>query len=139
MPLPLGTESTANLYIFIISLHIKRKIFLTKEIIGLHSRAAGEKYINIFYQPNTIHPSTDHVRTMLVPTSYHVRSIPLAIEANMERGWCAYLYTVFTFREGKRAGKLMDNMEQSSFRIFIYLYIQESYTNILCCEDINIS
>lgn len=96
-------------------------------------------FVITFYHFCLLHLPTDHVRTMLVPTSYHVRSIPLAIEANMERGWCAYLYTVFTFREEKRAGKLMDNMEQSNFRVFIYLYIQESYTNILCCEDINIS
>lgn len=75
MPLPLGTESTANLYIFIISLHIKRKIFLTKEIIGLHSRATGEKtYKHILpteYDTPLDRPCSYHARTNFVPCSFY--------------------------------------------------------------------
>ena len=36
-------------------------------------------------------------RTMVVPKSYQVRSIPVAIEANKVRTWYDFEYTIFTF------------------------------------------
>ena len=36
-------------------------------------------------------------RTMVVPKSYQVRSIPVAIEANKVRTWYDFKYTIFTF------------------------------------------
>ena len=44
-------------------------------------------------------------RTMVVPKSYQVRSIPVAIEANKVRTWYDFKYTIFTFREGMKTRK----------------------------------
>ena len=41
---------------------------------------------------------------MFVPKSYHVRSIPVAIEANKERVWNDFEYAFFTTPSNPRPG-----------------------------------